>query len=61
MMRISLKPDDHIRWIYDRRHPDYNSERAKHLRASRERALASCPAWLLDEAWHNDESHEVQS
>lgn len=61
MMRISLQPDEHMRWIYDYSHHEYNSERAKHLRASRERALASCPAWLLDQAGHNDESHEVQS
>lgn len=53
--RFSLEPDEHMRWIYDFRHPDYNSDRARNLRDRRAAALRSCPQWMLDDAALNDE------
>ncbi|MCR4303701.1 MAG: hypothetical protein NUV63_05670 [Gallionella sp.] len=45
--RFSLEPDDHIEWIYDPRHPDYNSEHAEHLRERMARAISSAPRWMF--------------
>jgi hypothetical protein len=44
---LTLDPDEHMRWIYDYRHPDYNSSQAIHLRAARAAAIASAPDWMV--------------
>jgi hypothetical protein len=54
MKRLSLHPDPHTRWIYDPRHPDYNSDMAKHLREARAYAITSAPKWMIDDARSND-------
>jgi hypothetical protein len=54
MKYLSLEPDADMRWIYDYTHPDYNSDRAKHLREARARALQSAPQWMILEARLND-------
>lgn len=46
MKELTLDPDEHMRWIYDPRHPDYNSPMAEHLRAMRSAAIASAPEWM---------------
>lgn len=56
---FSLEPDEHMRWIYDQRHPDYNSDRARDLRERRAAALRSCPRWLLEQAALNDEMRKL--
>ena len=61
MKRISLEPDEHMRWIYDYTHPDYNSSRAKDLRERRAAALRSAPKWMIEEARLNDSMAELQS
>lgn len=53
-MNLSLEPDPHMRWIYDYTHPDYNSDRAKDLRARRDAAFRSAPRWMIREAEMND-------
>lgn len=53
-MKLSLEPDPHMRWIYDYTHPDYNSDRAKDLRARRDAAFRSAPQWMIEEARMND-------
>lgn len=53
-MMLSLEPDENMKWIYDYRHPDYYSDRAKHLRAARDSALRSAPRWMIEEARLND-------
>lgn len=50
MVCFSLEPDDDVKWIYDPYHPDYNSERAEHLRNSRASALRAAPSWMVDQA-----------
>jgi len=57
-MTLSLEPDEHMRWIYDPRHPDYNTARAKDLRKRRAEALNQCPAWMFKEAALNDMQRE---
>jgi hypothetical protein len=52
--RLSLEPDEHMRWIYDPQHPDYNSDHAKHLREARAHALSQCPDWMIWDAALND-------
>lgn len=47
MKKLSLEPDDHIKWIYNPSHPDYNSDEAKDLRERRAAALRSCPEWMI--------------
>ena len=54
MKRLTLNPDEHMRWIYDPSHPDYNSDRAKDLRERRARALRNAPEWMIREAQLND-------
>ena len=54
MKRLSLDPDEHMKWIYDPRHPDYYSPRAKWLRDRRAAALASAPRWMIADAMVND-------
>lgn len=54
MKRLSLNPDPDMAWIYDYTHPDYNTDRAKHLREARSRAIASAPEWMVREAQMND-------
>lgn len=49
-MRLSLKPDPWNEWIYDPRHPDYNSPEAKHMRKARARAIRNAPEWMTREA-----------
>lgn len=53
-MRLSLEPDEHMRWIYQNGHPDYNSDRAKDLRERRHRAMQNAPRWMIEEARMND-------
>ena len=54
MNRLSLEPDEQMRWIYDPSHRDYNSDQAKDLRERRARAIASAPEWMIREAQMND-------
>ena len=54
MKRLSLEPDADMRWIYDPSHRDYNTDRAKHLREARSRAIANAPEWMVREAQLND-------
>lgn len=54
MKHLSLDPDEHMKWIYDPSHPDYNSDHAKWLRERRSRALANAPRWMAEEASYND-------
>jgi len=53
MENPSLQPDEHMKWIYDTTHPEYNSDRAKDLRARRQAALNSCPRYMIEEAYIN--------
>lgn len=46
MNRLSLNPDNDMKWIYDPRHPDYHSDMARDLRERRSRAIASAPQWM---------------
>lgn len=48
---LSLEPDECMKWIYDQRHPDYYSDRVKHLRDARDAALRSAPEWMIREAY----------
>lgn len=52
--QLSLEPDDHMKWIYNPSHPNYNSDQAKDLRERRAAALRSCPEWVLLDAYLND-------
>lgn len=52
--RLSLDPDQNMRWIYDYTHPDYNSDRAKDLRERRAAAIRNAPEWMVREAQLND-------
>lgn len=52
--KLSLRPDPHMRWIYDYTHPRYNSDEAKDLRERRRAAIQGAPRWMLDEARSND-------
>jgi hypothetical protein len=54
MKMLSLEPDEHMRWIYDQTHPDYHTDYARDLRKRRDRALAACPRWMIEEARMND-------
>ena len=54
MRKLSLNPDEDMRWIYNHRHPEYNSPRAQHLRDARAAALRSAPEWMIREAQLND-------
>ena len=54
MKRISLEPDEDMRWIYDYTHRDYNTPHAKDLRERRARAIANAPEWMREEARLND-------
>ena len=54
MNRLSLEPDERMRWIYDPSHRDYNTDRAKHLREARSRAINSAPEYMRREAALND-------
>lgn len=53
-MKLSLRPDEHMRWIYDYTHPEYNSEQAKWLRERRAAAIANAPQWMIELARFND-------
>lgn len=53
-MMLSLEPDPDMRWIYDTKHPDYNSEQAKRLRRRRSLAIHNAPEWMVREAAMND-------
>ena len=55
MSKLSMHPDEWMRWIYDPSHPDYHSARAKDLRARRAAALYSLPQWMKDAALADDE------
>lgn len=46
MKNLTLQPDEHMRWIYDPSHPDYNSPRAERLRERRAQALHHVPQYL---------------
>ena len=54
MKMLSLEPDEDMKWIYDPSHPDYYSDRAKHLREARDRAIRNAPEWMIREAEMND-------
>lgn len=54
MKRLSLEPDESMRWIYNHRHPNYNTDYAKDLRERRARAIQSAPEWMKQEAQLND-------
>ena len=54
MKTLSLQPDEHMKWIYDYRHPEYLSKYAHHLRAAREAAIRSAPRWMIELARFND-------
>jgi hypothetical protein len=51
---IAAMCHEHMRWIYDHTHPDYNIERAKHLRDARSRAISTAPEWMVRLAQFND-------
>lgn len=55
MTKFSLEPDEHMRWIYDARHPEYNTDYAKSLRERRSNALTQVPSWMFYDAFKNDE------
>lgn len=59
MKRLSLKPDEHMRWIYDPSHPEYNSARAEDLRERRAAAMRNAPAWMIEEARLNDAHDDI--
>ena len=50
MKMLSMEPDEHMRWIYDSTHPNYDREHAEYLRARRAAAIRSAPRWLVEEA-----------
>lgn len=54
-MKLSLRPDPHMAWIYDSSHRDYNTQEAKDLRERRAYAIRSAPEWMIREAQFNDE------
>lgn len=54
MTTFSLQPDPEMEWIYDPTHPEYMT-RGKDLRERREAALRSCPLWMREEAYANDQ------
>lgn len=54
MRMLSLEPDEDMKWIYDYRHPEYHSDRAKDLRNRRDSALRHAPQWMIEEARMND-------
>lgn len=58
MKRLSLEPDEDMKWIYSPSHPDYYTDRAKHLREARDHALRSAPEWMIREAEMNDAAKE---
>jgi hypothetical protein len=53
-VKLSDKPDEHMRWIYDHRHRDHHSPMAQYLRARRVEALRNAPEWMRLEAMMND-------
>ena len=54
MKMLSMDPDEHMRWIYDSTHPNYDREHAEYLRARRAAAIRSAPRWMVEEARLND-------
>jgi hypothetical protein len=56
--RLTLEPDDDMRWIYDTTHRDYSSKEAEWLRGRRAAALRSAPEWMIREAKFNDAMRE---
>lgn len=48
MKKLTDQPDPWNAWIYDKSHPEYNSERAKDLRMRREKSLAAVPRWIRE-------------
>ena len=54
MKTLSLEPDEHMRWIYDPSHRDYDSDRARDLRERRDAAMRGAPEWMRREAELND-------
>ena len=53
-MKLSLEPDEDMRWIYDYTHRDYNTPRAHDLRERRAAAIRNAPEWMVREAQLND-------
>ena len=53
--RLTLQPDEDMKWIYDYTHQDYNTARARHLREARAAALRSAPQWMIEEARLNEQ------
>ena len=60
-MKLSLEPDEDMRWIYDYTHRDYNTPRAHHLRESRAVAMQNAPQWMIEEARMNDNLRTAES
>ena len=44
---FSLQPDPEMAWIYNYKHPDYNTDRARYLRTARDIAISSAPRWMF--------------
>lgn len=57
--RLSMHPDEGMRWIYDSSHPEYNTPRARHLRDARAAAIRSAPEWLVCLARSNDAARDA--
>ena len=53
-MKMSLKLDPHMRWLYDYTHPDYRTPMAHYLRERRDSAIRNAPDWMVREAQLND-------
>lgn len=61
MNKLSLKPDPHMRWIYDYTDPRYNDPpQTVDLRNRRRNAIDNAPQWMIDEARMNDNFAEAK-
>lgn len=62
MKNLSLKPDPHMKWIYDYSDRErYNSPEARDLRVRRDAALRTCPEWMIETAMINDQMAEEKA
>lgn len=59
MNNLSLQPDEHMKWIYDTTHPGYDSDKAKDLRERRLASINSCPIYMIEEAYFNDNYRKI--
>lgn len=53
-MRLSMKPDPWMAWIYEPEHRD--DPVARDLRERRAAAIRSAPRWMIEIAMMNDEA-----